>query len=408
MSLVARIQAYFSTPKGRVIGLWWTYFIYWGALAPFVPYVSLYYESIGLTGTQIGQMSAVRSIISFISAILLAFLSDTLRKRKRILLLCIFGMIFAMFLFPRMMSFVTLLPIVALYSVFQAPSIAIIDENTLRALENPRDYSKVRVGGSFGWGILIFFAGLLIDRPGVPLNIIFTLHILLILPLIILLILQPESQPTPDPEGKKASFNDVLDLLRYPGFALWMGVIFLFGASEASLINFLFLHVRDIGGSNTLMGITMTFAILGEIIGFNIAKRLQGRVGSRQMIVIAIAIRTLWFLLIALNKVPLLVLPIQILGGGSFSLIEAGSVAYVNERTPRRIGTTAQGIRSAIFLRLSSVIGSLVAGALYQNSGSGVMYGVMAAFSSITLILAFFLRRTERRREALKSSPRPS
>ena len=50
------------------------------------------------------------------------------------------------------------------------------------------------------------------------------------------------------PALKKASLKDVLDLLRHPGFGLWMGVIFLFGLAEASLINFLFLHVRDIGG----------------------------------------------------------------------------------------------------------------------------------------------------------------
>ena len=130
------------------------------------------------------------------------------------------------------------------------------------------------------------------------------------------------------------------------------------------------------------MGITMTFAILGEIVGFTISKRLQGRVGSRRMIVLSFAIRTLWFILIGINRIPLLVLPIQIFGGISFSLIESGSVAYVNERSPGRIGTTAQGVRSAILLRLSSVIGSLIAGGIYQHSGSSRMYGIMAIVSA--------------------------
>jgi len=398
MSLINRIKAFFTSPKGRLIGLWLSYFFYWGSLAPFVPYVSLYYETIGLAGTQIGALNSVRAIVSFVSAIAIAFLSDVLRRRKLVLVLCIFGMIATLIAFPYMASFVTLLPIIAFYSAFQAPAIAILDQDTLSTLENPRNFSKVRVGGSFGWGTIIFFAGLLLDRPGTSLTIIFTLHIILLLVLLLLVAFTPKTVPASD--GQKASLKDVITLFRHPGFGLWMGIIFMFGMAEASLINFLFLHIRDIGGSASLMGLAMTFAILGEIIGFNLAKRVQGRVGSRRMIVLSLAFRTVWYVLISLNRVALLVLPIQILGGISFSLIEAGSVAYVNERAPQRIGTTAQGIRSSILLRLSAAVGSLVAGSLYQRSGSARMYLIMAGVSAFSLFLAALLRRTERRRES--------
>ena len=398
MPLINRIKDYFASPKGRLSGLWLSYFLYWGSVAPFIPYVGLYYESVGLSGTQIGTLNSVRALVSFISAIAIAFLTDLLRRRKLIFVLCIIGMIAALFIFPFALSFATLIPIIALYSAFQAPAIAILDQDTLSTLENPRNYSKVRVGGSYGWGIIIFFAGLIIDRPGMPLTIIFALHIFFLLFLLALVAFTPKTDTVSTTE--KASLKDIGDLFRRPGFTLWMGVIFLFGMAEASLINFLFLHIRNIGGSASLMGLAMTFAILGEIIGFNFARRLQGRIGSRRMIVYAFAIRTIWYIFIALNHIPLLVLPIQILGGGSFSLIEAGSVAYVNERSPQRIGTTAQGVRSSILLRLSAAIGSLFAGAIYQRSGSARVYLIMAIVSAASFILAAILRNVERRREA--------
>jgi len=398
MTLTNRIKDYFASPKGRLSGLWLSYFFYWGSIAPFIPYVGLYYDSVGLSGNQIGALNSVRAIVSFVSAIAIAFLTDLLRRRKLVFILCILGMIAALFVFPFALSFVTLLPIIALYSAFQAPAIAILDQDTLSTLENPRNYSKVRVGGSYGWGIIIFFAGLIIDRPGMPLSVMFTMHIFFLLVLLLLVAFLPKT----DPAGvvEKASFQDVVDLFHRPGFLLWMGIIFLFGMAEASLINFLFLHIRDIGGSSSLMGLAMSFAILGEIIGFNLAKRVQGRVGSRRMIVLAFLFRTFWYILIGINRNPLLVLPIQILGGGSFSLIEAGSVAYVNERSPARIGTTAQGIRSSILLRLSAAVGSLIAGSLYQSVGSARMYLIMAGLSVFSLILAAILRTAERRRES--------
>jgi len=399
MSLSTRIKACIVSPAGRRINLWLSFFLFWGAIASFIPYLSLYYENIGLTGTQIGTLNSVRAALSFISAIAIAFLSDVLRRRKLVFILTIFGMIVLLAIFPLMASFITILPIIALYSALQTPNIAILDQETLSILKNPRDYSKIRVGGSFGVGVITLLTGLIVDRPGVPLSIIFTLHIILLLILLVLIIFLPDTQHQ-SKQGKIPSMKDIADLFRIPGFALWLGIIFLFGLGDAAMINFLFLHIRSIGGNASLMGLATAFSIAGEIAGYYLAQRVQRRVGSRRMIIVAFMFRTLWFVLIALNRIPLLILPIQTLNGISFSLVGAGSVAYVNERAPAHIGTTAQGVRSAILIRLSGVVGSLFAGVIYQRSGSARMYLILGGLSAFSLVLAAVLRHAERRREA--------
>ena len=403
LSFVRRFKVLFASPRGRLISLWLSFFLYWGAIASFIPYLSLYYDNIGLTGTQIGTLNSVRSALSFISAIIIAFLSDVLRRRKLVFILCILGMILLLAIFPSMATFITILPVIALYSALQTPNIAILDQETLSVLENPRDYSMVRVGGSFGVGIITLLTGLIVDRPGMPFTIIFLLHIILLLILLLLVLCMPGSHDQ-QKQGKIPSYKDVLALFRIPGFALWLGIIFLFGFGDASQVNFLFLHIRNVGGSASLMGLATTFSIVGEIAGYYLAQRVQLRVGSRRMIVLSFVFRTIWFVLIALNRTPLLVLPIQVLNGISFALIGAGSVAYVNERAPAHIGTTAQGVRNAILIRLSGVVGSLFSGAIYQRSGPVHMYLVLAAISAASLVLAILLRRAERRRETLQSA----
>jgi len=403
MPFFARIKARFASPRGRRVSLWLSFFFFWGAIGSFIPYLSLYYDSVGLTGTHIGILNSVRAALSFMSAIAIAFLSDVLRRRRLVFILLIIGMIIMLAIFPHMASFITILPIVALYSALQTPNIAILDQETLSMLANPRDYSVVRVGGSFGVGIITFLTGLIVDWPGVPLSIIFYIHIALLVMLLFLLLTLPESHDQKK-QAKIPSFKDVALLFRLPGFALWMVIIFLFGFGDAALINFLFLHIRAIGGSASLMGLATVFSIAGEIAGYYLAQRIQKRVGSRRMIVLAFIFRTLWFILIALNRIPLLVLPIHILNGIGFALIGAGSVAYVNERAPQHIGTTAQGIRSAILIRLSAVVGSLFAGAIYQRAGSASMYLIFAAISAVSLLLAALLRRADRRREANSSN----
>jgi len=398
-SPAARIKAFFRTPRGTLAGLWSAFFLYLGGSASFMPYIGLYYESINLRGWQIGQLSSIRSLVSFASSILLAFLSDVLRRHKLILRACILGMTAALLLFPRAASFATLLPIVTLYSIFLAPTNSILTETTLNALDNPRDYSIVRMGGSIGWGIVALITGFLLNDPDVSLTIIFTLHIFFLILLLAFSFLLPGTDHGRSTDKEKVSPKDVWDLLRLPAFLPWMGVIFLWGATESSISNFLFLHIKHLGGSPALMGTALSVSLLGEIAALAAAKRIQHKVGSRRMMILAFVVRVIWFTAAAVLQQPALLLINQFVGGTSFSLIHAGGVAYVNQRAPERIGTTAQALRGSIQFGLGGGLGALVSGALYQAVGSAALYRIMAVISLSGFFLAMLLRAVDRSRE---------
>lgn len=379
--------------------MWIAFFLFMASTATFMPYTGLYYENLNLPGWQIGQLGSIRNLVSLISSILLAFLTDFLRRRKLIMRICILGMIAALIIFPSAASFMVLLPIVILYSIFLAPTNSIITETTLNALENPRDYSLVRIGGSVGWGLVVFITGLLINNPNFSLQVIFPLHIFFLALLLAFTWLFPEPKQTAKTSMEKPTFKDVLDMLRLPVFLPWMGIIFLWGATESSISNFLFIHIKHIGGSPLLMGTAISVSILGEIAALAAAKRIQHRIGSRRMMIFSFVIRVLWFAAASVLQDPILILVNQFIGGASFSLIHAGSVAYVNKRAPSRIGTTAQAIRASIQFGLGGGLGALVSGALYQAYGSTALFRIMAVVSLSGLILAMLLRVVDRARE---------
>ena len=305
----------------------------------------------------------------------------------------------ALLIFPHSASFATLIPIVVLYSVFLSPTSAILDETTLETLDDPRNYSKVRMGGSVGWGIFVFVTGWLLDNAAVSLTIIFSLHIILLILLFAFSWLLPESDGAPGKKAEKVSVKDVWEMLRLPAFLPWMGIIFLWGVGDSSIINFLFLHIKHLGGSASLMGAVMSAAILGEIIGFAAAKRIQHKVGTRTMMILSFVIQCVWLIAASLIKQPTLFLFLMVIAGGGFALMHAGSVAYVNQRTPEQIGTTAQAIRGAIQMGLGSSVGALISGALYQAYGSAALYRIMAGAALTGFLLALLLRSVERSRE---------
>lgn len=398
-NVFTQIKKYFLTPRGIVVSMWLAFFMYMASTGSFMPYTSLYYESLGLPGSQIGQLGSIRNLVAFVSSISLAFLTDVFRRRRLIMRLCILAMIAALLVYPHAVSFITLLPIVILYSTFLAPTNSIITETTLNALENPRDYSLVRMGGSVGWGIIVFITGLFINNPKFGLPFIFPIHIFLLVLLLAFTWLLPETKNDSTTKMDKPTAKDVLDLLRLPVFLPWMGIIFLWGATESSISNFLFLHIKQIGGSPSIMGTAITVSIVGEIAGLAAAKRIQHKVGTRMMIIFSFLIRVIYFAAATIITNPFLFLVNQLIGGASFSLIHAGSVGYVNRRAPSHIGTTAQAIRGAIQFGLGGGFGALVSGVLYQEYGSIPLFRIMGIISLFGLIMAIILRRIDRARE---------
>jgi len=399
-SHTSRIKEYFRTPRGSVVGLWSAFFLLWASLAPFMPYMGLYYESVGFSGTQIGTLGSMRSAVTFVSSILLAFLSDALPKRRLILAICVIGLAAMLILFPYARTFSAMLPLVSIFSICLSPVSPILTEDTLRILKNPRNYSKMRMGGSVGWGITALLTGWIIEQPGVELTIIFRLCFLFFPLFLLLLWALPEAKAEPKkPVSEKVTPREVWDMLRMPYFAPWLVIVMLWGMAESSVGTFLFLHIQNLGGATSLMGTSMSLAILGEIVGFTFARRVQGRIGARRMIIIAFLLRGIWFLVVSTFQNPVFILPFEVLGGLSFAFLLSGSVAYINRRAPARIGTTAQAIRVAVMLGLGGGTGALVSGLLYDALGSAGMFRVMGYFMMGTLVLASILRAADRRHE---------
>lgn len=380
-NLFARAKTFFNTPKGIQVNLWISYFIYWAGAAAVMPYLSVYFESVNLKGTQIGQLSSIPYFISMVSSIIFAFLSDISRQHKTVLRLCAIGMIGVMALFPTAYTFTTLLPIVVMWSVISAPFNSILDQTTLTSLENPDHYGKIRVGGSIGWGIMVLVTGFLIDRVSIGLKVIFYVDIFFLILFLINTVYMPDRKKTQaEPGDNPPNIKMIWDMLRLPGFIPFLIMIIVWGIGEASITSFLFLHIQSLGGSSTLMGTALSISLIGEIVTFSIADKLQTKVGPQKMMLLSFLVLFAWLFGLSVIKNPNAIPLFQMFGGAGFALIQSGSVAYVNARAPKELGTTAQAIRGGFLSGLGVGIGALISGVIYENSGSVVLFRQMSYF----------------------------
>lgn len=391
--IISRIRLFFDTTRGRQIALWLAYFVYWAGVAAYLPYIGIYYESIGLRGGQIGQLSSIPHFVTLLSSLLFAFISDRTRRHKSVLAVTSIGIIVVLLIYPSARSFTALVPIVLAYAILFAPSNAILDQITLVTLENPANYGKIRVGGTIGWGIMVLAAGYLIDRLKIGLPIIFYLHIAFNLLFLLIIGIMPKAYSHSVASKEQVTVGKVLELLRQPGFLLFLLVVIIWGMGESSISGFLFLHIKSLGGSSTLMGTALSVSLIGEILVFSFADKIQARVDPYKMVLMAFIVLFAWLTGLSLIKDPNAIPLFQVFGGAGYALLQSGSVAYVNARAPREIGTTAQAIRGGVFSGFGVGIGSIISGRLYEQAGSALLFRNMSfivlagfIFGVITLI----------------------
>jgi predicted MFS family arabinose efflux permease len=193
-------------------------------------------------------------------------------------------------------------------------------------------------------------------------------------------------------------------MFRQPGFIIFMFIIIIWGIGESSIGNFLFLHIKSLGGSSTLMGTALSLSLIGEIVIFSFAHKIQAHLKPQMMVLVAFVVLFAWLTGLSLIRDPNAIPLFQIFGGAGFALLQSGSVAYVDQRAPREIGTTAQAIRGGLYSGLGVGTGSIISGLIYEAYGSVFLFRTMSFVAVAGFIFGLVAYQIDRRKNRLTAN----
>ena len=97
------------------------YMCFWLAENSLSPYLGLYYESRGLSGTQIGVINSVFSVAVILSALAIGVIGDKLQNSRTILLLLCAGMILGVASLAAGAGYIQILGAIVLYGCAYSP-----------------------------------------------------------------------------------------------------------------------------------------------------------------------------------------------------------------------------------------------------------------------------------------------
>jgi len=360
------------------------YFLSFAAIGVFFPFFPTWLDARGVTGLGLGAILALRPVMGMVGPIAFGFVADALGLRGSLVRLACLGSLVCFAVLAgagqvgTTLGYWPLFAVVALFSLFRAPMLVLAD---VVALEEASSYGRQRLWGSLGFMVTVFVAGTLLDlRALAPFPTAVTA--LLLTALLASLGLPRKSDHPPRPV-----LHDARRLAASGDFGLLLLVALLWTASHSGYDAVVSLHLRDLGGSSTFVGLCWAVGSLAEVGLMAVSGSLLDRYGAPRLLVFGTAVGAVrWLLLGTVRSLPVLLL-LQPLHAFSYALVWIAALAVVKQRAPAHVMATAQGLVNAA-LAVGAGLGTLGAGPLYAARGGGAVFLAAAAVAAVACAAA--------------------
>ena len=359
------------------------YVIVFVAIAAWAPYLSAYYQGLGISLGEIGLLLAMTSAVSLVSAPAWGMVHD--RFPRSILLLPLSAGIGALGAagLATVGNSPMLIPSAAAFAIGAAGLSPMMDVRVLEIAGADRTrYARVRVWGSISFIVAAPLIGVLADAQG--LRAIF----LAMIPALLIGGLAAMTLP-----GRSISVR-APNLMRAPGAVLGHRPIalFLIGAlvgwtALTAQTSFFTIYLRSLGAPNDLVGWAWSVGAITEVPVMFFFPLLARKFSVERLIVVGAIVLVVRQIANVVFTDPGLLIAFSLFQGGGYSLMLVGGITFVSRQAPRGTAATAQGIFTAVASSLSSILGSGLGGQVAGILGIRGLFAVSACIGLAAVVL---------------------
>ncbi len=351
------------------------YFFVYAGLGILLPFLNIHFREIGLSGTQIGLINTLGPLVAIFSGPIWGMMADRLGRMRLLLGIVTLGAMFAVMGLSAVKSFGSILLLMTIYNLFGSAIIPLVDSYNLLLLGEHRDrYSEQRIWGTIGFLATSPLNGFILERTGV--NAIFWGYSICLGLFTVTVIGLPPMQA----RIRQAVFKGFAQMLKQKAWLVLAASLILVMLANNSWVNFLGIAMKQMGGSDGLVGTAWSMGALSELPVMLLGSRLLYRLGAKKMVTLGFFFYGLRMILYGLMPAPEWALGIGLMHGISFGFYWLGGVNYVSEIAPEELRATGQSML-ATFYNIASVFGAPLIGWLFDAIGASWMFllaGVIA------------------------------
>ena len=364
------------------------YFFFFGAIGCLYPYVNLYFKRLGLSGAEIGVLATMQPIANMVGPLLAVAAANRFALvRRSTLPLLLTAQLVPFSLLLGVKTFWPLLLVYFLAMLLQSPIAPLLDDDTLRRLEQAgSDYGRVRLWGSVGYIVAVGAIGVLSERVGLTVSLAGQLLATACGAAVAWRLVQAGS-PSPDAPAPArrsvllSALSSLADVWQQPS-ARWLflaGFLVRFASIPGS--NFYSIHADDLGMPESLIGASWVIGVSCEVALMAVSAAVIRRIGARGLLLLgAVAGSVRWAIYAAASSAGLL-LASQALHAFTFGGFHIASVTLIHALFPPERRTQGQSAWTVVTAGMPGIAASYVVGSLYDLIGLRPLFWISALIS---------------------------
>lgn len=360
------------------------YFWYYAAVGAFSPFTALYYRDLGFSGVYVGVLTALPAIAASLTGPLWGAITDSLAIHRGVLRAGLAGAVVIALIASQPTGFLPLLVLIGLLAMVMVPVPPLLDNYGVNVAERAeQSYGALRVWGSLGYMAVVYVMGLVMN-DGVT-----SLFFIAYAACLALTLLSVLGLPTLGDRYSRPLLGGIRMARHNRPLLLLMVVSFLITSGASIIYAFLGIHIRQMGGSNALVGAAFAVSALSELPVIFFGGWLMTKLGARRLIVVSLVAYLARFVAFGTITVPEGVIAAQFLHGLSFGAFLVASVTLAHRLAGREHSATAQALLSTVSFGFGSITGALVGGALLDEVSTFTVYRGIAVM--MVFVLALFV-----------------
>jgi PPP family 3-phenylpropionic acid transporter len=373
------------------------YFSYMGGWGFILPFVNLFYISIGLSGTQIGTIASLTAILSLIVSPVVVTEIKKLPQARLILQLCLVLGAMGYFLLGQQTVFPAILIIIFFHTIVTSAIMPTSDAMAVSvAQDHATGYGSIRLWASVGWIMIVLMAGWLIERLGYQAGftgvaVMWTLSAVLVLFIRSGYFVARSGIDVSTPSVRSA-IRHVLRDRTLLGFAV---TVILVGFLNSGVLQFENVFLSELGASKQLIALAGILSAILEVPFMIYADRFVRRSGAHRVMLIALV-------MISLQRAAVLLLPyiatimiVRFIGGISFSFYTISYVGLISSRTRSTETGTVLALYTVTLAGLVNMLAAPISGSIFDAIGARWLYALAVTGYALGALVLWLTRPLE-------------
>ena len=370
------------------------YFFYYATLGVFSPYLNVYYERLGFSGSQIGNINSLSLVFAMFTTPLWGIVSDKTKKHKLVLTVAVGMTAIVLFIWSLQRNYIPVLVTAIFLQICRCDIGSLADSMCIKFCNRyEEDFSVVRSLGSLGYVFGSFAVGYVASYFGFSGPYVYIAMICSAIAVICIQKFTVDENDENETTQKLDLLHDGKEIIKNGNFIYALLLMILISAVLDVINGYVGNHlVGTLKQSDSLIGISTLAMVAPEFFIVMKAQKIFDKIGYRNLYLLGCGSQVLRFLVYAFVPNVFAFLIVSLFHGLSIAAICVGNVNFLYRAVDKKILATGMSIYNAGYI-ISTALFNQLFGRLYEASGSGSMFFVAAILTTIGLLMVICSKR---------------